>query len=134
MHTRAALPQTFHEHLLACVKQTPPRGKSAASLLAVFLTTLLASSCATLPRQRADLALKPARNPTLAAGQGLPININKATARELEELPGIGRGIAERIIAHREQYGGFRRAEHLMMVRGISDRKFRALQPMITVE
>jgi competence protein ComEA len=95
---------------------------------------LLADSCATLPQPPVALALKPRGNTTLAPDQGPPININKAPAAELEKLPGIGRGLAERIIAHREQYGAFRRAEHLMMVRGISDRKFRALQPMITLE
>lgn len=42
--------------------------------------------------------------------------------------------MAERIVAHRAQYGPFRRAEHLMMVRGISDRKFRAIQSMIVVQ
>jgi len=52
----------------------------------------------------------------------------------LEKLPGIGEGIAERIVAHRQQYGPFRRPEHLMMVRGISDQKFRELRTMIVVE
>ena len=62
------------------------------------------------------------------------ININTASANELETLPGIGKGLAERIIEHREKYGAFRRAEHLIIVRGISDKKFRALQGLITVE
>jgi competence ComEA-like helix-hairpin-helix protein len=62
------------------------------------------------------------------------ININTAPARELERLPGIGQGLAERIIDHRERFGPFRRPEHLIIVRGISDKKFRALQNMIAVE
>jgi competence protein ComEA len=62
------------------------------------------------------------------------ININTASSRELEKLPGIGKGLAERIIEHREKYGPFRRAEHLIVVRGISDRRFRALRDLITVE
>jgi competence protein ComEA len=66
--------------------------------------------------------------------QAAAININTASRHELEKLPGVGSGIAERIVAHREQYGPFRRAEHLMMVRGISDQKFRELRPMIVVE
>jgi len=48
------------------------------------------------------------------------ININTAAAHELESLPGIGETMAARIVSHRERYGAFRRAEHLMMVRGIS--------------
>jgi competence ComEA-like helix-hairpin-helix protein len=62
------------------------------------------------------------------------ININTASAGELETLPGIGMGLAERIIEHREKFGPFRRPEHLIIVRGISDKRFRALQDLITVE
>jgi len=66
--------------------------------------------------------------------QASAININTASSQELEKLPGIGEGIAERIVAHRQQYGPFRRPEHLMMVRGISDQKFRELRTLIVVE
>jgi competence protein ComEA len=62
------------------------------------------------------------------------ININTASANELETLPGIGKGLAERIIDHREAFGPFRRTEHLIIVRGISDRRFRAIRDLITVE
>src|SRR5947199_7318125 len=62
------------------------------------------------------------------------ININTASVKELEKLPGIGKGLAERIVEHREKYGPFRRPEHLIMVRGISDKRFRALRDSITVE
>ena len=62
------------------------------------------------------------------------ININTASAEELETLPGIGKALAERIIEHRGKYGRFRRPEHLIIVRGISDRKFRAFRDLITVE
>jgi competence protein ComEA len=65
--------------------------------------------------------------------QAALININTASAQQLEKLPGVGGSIAERIVAYRKQYGPFRRAEHLMMVRGISDRKFRELRALITV-
>jgi len=62
------------------------------------------------------------------------ININTASAEELEKLPGIGRGFAARIVEHREKYGPFRRPEHLIMVRGISDKRFRALRDLISVD
>ena len=62
------------------------------------------------------------------------ININTAAADELEKLPGIGEALAGRIIEHREKFGPFRRPEHLIMVRGISDKRFRALQDLITVK
>lgn len=62
------------------------------------------------------------------------ININTASANELETLPGIGNGLAERIVEHRQKFGPFRRPEHLIIVRGISDKRFRALRDLITVE
>jgi competence protein ComEA len=72
------------------------------------------------------------------AGAGGPremlININTASISDLEKLPGVGKVLAERIVEHRENYGPFRRAEHLLMVRGISDRKFREIQQMLTVD
>jgi competence protein ComEA len=62
------------------------------------------------------------------------LDINTATAQDLERLPGVGQVIAERIVEHRSQYGPFRRLEHLMIVRGISERKFRAMEPLITIK
>ena len=47
---------------------------------------------------------------------------------------GIGKALATRIFEHRERYGPFRRVEHLIIVRGISDNRFRALRELITVE
>jgi competence protein ComEA len=62
------------------------------------------------------------------------ININTASANELETLPGIGKSLAERIVEHRDKFGPFRRPEHLIIVRGISDKRFRALRDLVTVE
>jgi len=62
------------------------------------------------------------------------ININTASVNELETLPGIGKSLAERIVEQRQKFGPFRRPEHLIIVRGISDKRFRALQDLITVE
>ena len=96
---------------------------------------LLSSSCVKLPRH----ALQASGQTTLPASQ-VPathtslMNINLASPEELEKLPGIGRGLAARIVAHRTEYGRFRRPEHVMMVRGISDRRFRAMRALITVE
>lgn len=61
------------------------------------------------------------------------ININTATAEELQRLPHIGAKKAAAIIEYRERRGGFRRPEELMLVDGISDKRFRTLRPLIAV-
>jgi competence protein ComEA len=62
------------------------------------------------------------------------ININNASAADLEKIPHIGEKFARAIIAHREKYGRFRKPEHLLLVRGISDKRFREIEPFIKVE
>ena len=62
------------------------------------------------------------------------VNINTATAEELEKLPHIGEKTAREIVEYREKYGKFRRPEHLMLVKGISDERFREIKNLIKVE
>lgn len=62
------------------------------------------------------------------------VNINTATADELERLNGIGRATADNIIAYRTENGAFRRVEHLMLIRGMSERRFAELRPFVTAE
>ena len=62
------------------------------------------------------------------------ININTAPAAELEKLPHIGAKKAQEIVEYREKFGKFRRAEHLILVRGISDQRFREIRHLIRVE
>ncbi|MEP6568267.1 MAG: helix-hairpin-helix domain-containing protein [Acidobacteriota bacterium] len=117
------------------MKQNLPPAKDRPSLTALVTLAAVffsASACVTRPSPPQSLVQLNSDAPT--AERRSLININSASRQELEKLPGVGSGIAERIIAHRQQYGPFRRAEHLMMVRGISDRKFRELRAMIVVE
>lgn len=62
------------------------------------------------------------------------ININSASALELEKLPHVGEKIAQRIVEHREKFGRFRRAENLLLVDGISDGRFREIRSFVKVE
>jgi competence ComEA-like helix-hairpin-helix protein len=62
-----------------------------------------------------------------------PIDINVANVKELEELPGMGQVMAQRIIDMRTKSGHFRRVEDLLAVRGISQKKLDAMRPYITV-
>jgi competence protein ComEA len=61
------------------------------------------------------------------------VNLNTATVTQLEELPGIGRSTAERIVEYRQKNGGFKKIEELMNVRGIGEKSFLKLKPLIVV-
>lgn len=62
-----------------------------------------------------------------------PIDINAATIKEIEELPGVGKVTAQRIIDMRQKSGRFRRVEDLLAIRGISQKKLDALRPYVMV-
>lgn len=116
-----------------------PHLRLAALLLVVSLVGNIACVKRSRSRSPADAAQankpQPATTSTASPGAAISrININTASARELEALPGIGEGLAARIVEHRQKYGAFRRPEHLIIVRGISDRRFRALRNYISVE
>lgn len=61
------------------------------------------------------------------------VNLNSATAAQIATLPGIGEKAAQRIIEYREKNGGFKKIEELMNVKGIGEKSFLKLKPLITV-
>jgi competence protein ComEA len=61
------------------------------------------------------------------------VNLNTATAAQLEALPGIGAKTAQRILDYRQKSGGFKKIEELMNVKGIGEKNFLKLKPHITV-
>lgn len=69
------------------------------------------------------------------ADPGAPalVNLNTATAAELESLPGVGPATAEAILDYREQHGPFASVEQLLEVRGIGEAKLEALRDKVTV-
>ncbi len=61
-----------------------------------------------------------------------PVDINRATADELDSLPGIGPATAAAIVAHRDQFGPFGSVDDLADVRGIGPAKMEALRGLVT--
>jgi competence protein ComEA len=75
----------------------------------------------------------PAKSTAPAAASRNLVNLNAATVEQLETLPGVGRKTAERIIEFRTKSGGFKRIEELMNVKGIGEKSFLKLKPLIVV-
>lgn len=70
---------------------------------------------------------------TAPAGGGKLVNINTADAAQLEGLPLVGPKMALRILEFRKSNGNFKRTQDLMKVKGIGEKVFAKLQPLITI-
>ena len=110
------------------------RSSTLRNALAIccLLTVAALASCVKLPRQQTSIV----KADTVRADDAgvARVNINRASEDELERLPGVGPALARRIVEHRERHGPFRRTEHLLIVRGVSDTRFRELRPLIAVD
>jgi comEA protein len=61
------------------------------------------------------------------------VNLNTASAADLERLPGVGPAMAARIVEYRQKNGNFKKIEDLMNVKGIGEKSFLKLKPQIIV-
>jgi len=64
----------------------------------------------------------------------LILNLNTATVKDLETLPGVGPVLAKRIVEFREKKGGFKRVEELLAIPGISERKWKVIREKVEVK
>ncbi|MFI7276462.1 helix-hairpin-helix domain-containing protein [Streptomyces sp. NPDC049879] len=81
-------------------------------------------------------ATAPAPAPGAGTPTGVPaapVSLNSATPDQLQDLPGIGPVLAERIVAHRQQHGGFTSVEQLGDVSGIGERRLAELRDRVTL-
>lgn len=63
-----------------------------------------------------------------------PIAVNKATVEQLASLPGVGPVLAKRIVEFRVKHGPFRRLEDLLVIQGMSRKKFEFLKPHLRLD
>ncbi len=99
---------------------------TGATLLVAALL-FCSSGSATARQESKKSSQKPPVSPAAV------IDINRASAEDFEKLPGIGPGLASRIVAYRQKHGPFRRVEDLLAVRGIGPKKWRGIRPYLRV-
>ena len=96
-----------------------PKARRDAVLFVVFLAAVL------LFPARSTFAKKKAPDH--------PIDLNAATEKELEELPGVGSTTAKAILEFREKSGKFKRVDDLLVIRGISEAKLARIRPYVVI-
>lgn len=99
-------------------------------------TTKSAGSTTTLAKQTepaqpdaAELVFPEEAEPEIS----YPLDLNAATAEELETLPGVGAILAERIVSYREAVGGFQALEELQQVNGIGSGIYSQIAPYLFI-
>lgn len=108
------------------------------TLAALGGSALLGLGVLVWQQRRAPLRVEPAGDETAmqweaALRQARQVDVNAATAEELQRLPEVGPSLAQRIIEHRRSHGAFRRTEDLLEVPGIGPKTYEALRDHVTV-
>jgi competence protein ComEA len=61
------------------------------------------------------------------------VNLNTATAEQLQTLPGIGPALAKTIIEHRSKNGKFNKIEEILNIKGMGEKKFQKIKDRLVV-
>jgi competence ComEA-like helix-hairpin-helix protein len=61
------------------------------------------------------------------------VNLNTAGPDTLMSLPGIGPGLADKIIEYRAKYGPFQRAQDIIIINGFGERRYHRIEPYVCV-
>lgn len=85
------------------------------------------------PLHSGDQVVVPGPDSMNGSSEDGPLALNRASAKDLEELPGVGPVLAERIVAYREQNGPFTEVEDLLQVGGIGEAKLASIRDLVRV-
>ena len=102
-------------------------------LLAIVSIAVIPAAAQEPSSPKAGKPAGAARAARPAATATAPVNLNTATQAQLEALPGLGAKAAERILEYRQKNGGFKKIEDLMNVKGIGEKSFLKLKPLLTL-
>jgi comEA protein len=98
-------------------------------------TILIVASLATFLTIGGEVAQASSEDrPQQSSTQPAPaLNLNTATQADLEKLPGVGAATAKQILEYRQKNNGFKKVEELMNIKGIGEKSFLKLKPLVTV-
>ena len=99
----------------------------------ILMAAILGIAVSAAAASAQNKATTPKAAATVTATATAPVNLNTATVEQLATIPGVGPRMAERIIDYRQKNGGFKKVEDLMNVRGIGEKSFLKMKPLITV-
>ena len=100
----------------------------------ILVSLLLATCHHSADRLEASAAANRNDAAVNAASPQACVNLNRASAAELIELPGIGEVMSRRIIDYRQHHGPFRRPAEIIIIEGFSEKKYRAIADLICVD
>ena len=114
-------------------------GRERVTLTVLGGTALLALAVLVWQQQHPPLTVEPGLAPPYAQWDrqldaARRVDVNRATAEELERLPEIGPAMAQRIVEYRAAHGPFHAARELLDVPGIGPQTLAALQDYMTVQ
>ena len=100
-------------------------------VLIVFIVCAIVS----IINQKPSFEFIKANHPCIEySAEPLKINLNKADVKELESLDGIGRSMAEKIVAYRTEVGGFSDISQLLEIKGMGEKKLDAIKDDIVLD
>ena len=101
-------------------------------LIGIFIAALVATGPDAWAQATKATAAKSA-TARQRATPGAPVNLNAASLAQLQTLPGVGASTAQRILDYRQKNGAFKKIEELMNVKGLGEKSFLKLKPLVSV-